>query len=112
MEDQSKNRRLTINPSRRRFFGNMAGLGMPIDLAQRERDAGERLTGGFAYWGKVTIDSENKIVTHHVEGSPMVPRWVGGDNVRYYEFDGDLLKLSLKNAAGRITATLTWRRLQ
>jgi hypothetical protein len=40
----------------------------------------------------------------------MVPRWVGGDNVRHYEFDGDLLKLSLKTPEGRITATLTWRR--
>ena len=93
-------------------FGNMAGLGMPIDLPERAENAAEPVTGGFAYWGKVTIDSENKIVTHHVEGSPMVPRWVGGDNVRYYEFEGDLLKLSLKNSAGRITATLTWRRLQ
>ena len=94
-------------------FGNMSGLGMPIDLPQKEAASqlgDERVIGGFAYWGRVSIDSENRIVTHHVEGSPMVPRWVGGDNVRHYEFDGDLLKLSLKNPEGRITATLTWRR--
>ncbi len=29
-----------------------------------------------------------------------------------FEFDGDLLKLSLKNAQGRVTGTLTWSRLQ
>lgn len=95
-------------------FGNMSGLGMPIDLPQKEavsRSGDERIIGGFAYWGRVSIDSEKHIVTHHVEGSPMVPRWVGGDNIRYYEFDRDLLKLSLKNPEGRVTATLTWRRL-
>ena len=96
-------------------FGNMSGLGMPIDLPQEEaasQPGGDRVIGGFAYWGQVSIDSKKRIVTHHVEGSPMVPRWVGGDNVRHYEFDRDLLRLSIKNPEGRITATLTWRRLQ
>ena len=91
--------------------GNMSGLGMPSDLPEREREADDRLTGGFAYWGKVTVDDEKKIVVHHVEGSPLMPSWVGGDNVRFYEFEDDLLRLSLKNAEGRTTATLTWRRL-
>jgi len=91
--------------------GNMSGLGMPTGLPEREREAGSRLTGGFAYWGKVTVDDEKKIVIHHVEGSPLMPGWVGGDNIRFYEFEGDLLRLSLKNAEGRTTATLTWRRL-
>ena len=91
--------------------GNMSGLGMPSGLPEREREAGSRLTGGFAYWGKVTVDEVEKIVIHHVEGSPLMPGWVGGDNVRFYEFEGDLLRLSLKNAEGRTTATLTWRRL-
>ena len=90
--------------------GNMSGLGMPSGLPELEREAGDRLTGGFAYWGKVTVDDEKKIVIHHVEGSPLMPGWVGGDNVRFYEFEGDLLRLSLKNAEGRTTATLTWRR--
>ena len=91
--------------------GNMSGLGMPSGLPEREREAGRTLTGGFAYWGKVTVDDEKKIVIHHVEGSPLMPGWVGGDNVRFYEFEGDLLRLSLKNSDGRTTATLTWRRL-
>ena len=91
--------------------GNMSGLGMPSGLPEREREAGSRLTGGFAYWGKVTVDDEKKIVIHHVEGSPLMPGWVGRDNVRFYEFEGDLLRLSLKNSDGRTTATLTWRRL-
>ncbi|NQV68977.1 MAG: lipocalin-like domain-containing protein [Pseudohongiella sp.] len=92
-------------------LGNMAGLGMPRDLPQRNEQSSERVTGGFAYWGRVSYDLENSIVIHHVEGSPMVPQWVGGDNIRYFEFTDEFLKLSLKNAQGRITGTLTWRKL-
>lgn len=91
--------------------GNMAGLGMPQDLPERAAGASERTLGGFAYWGGVSVDVQRGVVIHHVEGSPMVPQWVGGENVRYYEFVGNLLKLSLKDATGRTTATLTWRRL-
>lgn len=93
-------------------FGNMAGMGMPRDLPQRNRGMDERITGGFAYWGKVSYDLERSLVIHHVEGSPMVPEWVGGDNVRHFEFSNGLLKLSLKNDAGRTTATLSWRKLR
>ncbi len=90
--------------------GYMMGLGMPSDLPLQAQGSTERVTGGFAYWGKVSIEPEHGRVIHHVEGSPGAAQWVGQDNVRYYEFDGDLLKLSLKDATGRITATLTWRR--
>jgi len=92
-------------------LGNMAGLGMPRDLPERNQASEERTTGGFAYWGKVSFDLENSIVIHHVKGSPMVPEWVGGDNIRYFEFSDGLLKLSLKNSSGRTTGTLSWRKL-
>lgn len=93
-------------------FGNMAGLGMPGDLPERNAQSSQRVTGGFAYWGTVSFDLENSIVTHHVVGSPMVPEWVGGDNVRYFEFVDGFLKLSVKNSSGRTTGTLTWRKLK
>ena len=41
----------------------------------------------------------------------MVPEWVGGDNIRHFEFSDGLLKLSLKDSSGRKTATLSWRKL-
>jgi len=90
--------------------GNMAGLGMPRDLPQR-LDDGEQSRSGFAYWGGVSVDAEDRRVIHHVQGSPTQPQWVGGDNIRFYEFEGSLLKLSLKDEAGRVSGTLTWRRL-
>ena len=93
-------------------FGNMAGLGMPIDLPSRAEQSSERTIGGFGYWGKVSWDLDNGTVTHHVVGSPMAPQWVGGDNIRYFEFiEDDLLALSIRDAQGRIIGTLTWRRL-
>ena len=93
-------------------FGNMAGLGMPRDLPEKNQAAEERVTGGFDYWGKVSFDLVNSLVIHHVEGSPMVPEWVGGDNIRHFEFTDGLLKLSLKNSSGRTTGTLSWRKLK
>ena len=43
----------------------------------------------------------------------MVPQWVDGENIRYFEFEGeDILKLSLRDNNGRTTATLTWHRLK
>jgi hypothetical protein len=90
--------------------GYMMGLGMPRDLPLEAQGSTERVTGGFAYWGKFTVDAENGRVIHHVEGSPGAAQWVGQDNIRFFEFDGDLLHLSLKDSSGRITATLTWRR--
>lgn len=91
---------------------NMSAIGMPTNLPERGRAAGENVQAGFAYWGSVSWDVPNGIVVHHVEGSPTRSSWPGVDNVRYYEFTDDgLLKLSLKNAEGRTTGTLTWRKV-
>jgi len=91
---------------------NMTAQGMPKDLPARAAESTENVRGGFAYYGDVSWDVENKIVTHHVKGSPSRGSWVGEDNVRHYEWDNGLLKLSIKNPAGRITGTLTWRRFE
>jgi hypothetical protein len=65
-----------------------------------------------AYYGKYTIDPSASKVTHAVEGA-LNPNWVKTDLVRYYEFsaDGRQLMLSLRNAQGRVTGTLTWERM-
>jgi len=95
--------------------GHMSGLGMPKDLPDRtalsSEQSGERTNTGFAYWGDVSFDLDKGIVIHHVKGSPTRPQWVGEDNIRYFEFTDEYLKLSLKDSQGRITGTLTWRKL-
>jgi hypothetical protein len=88
-----------------RIMYDLAGH-MAAQLMRRTR---ERY---IAYYGRVTIDAAAGKVTHHVEGSSLA-NWVGTDLVRYYELsaDGNELKLSLRDAQGRVTGTLTWRRL-
>jgi hypothetical protein len=78
-----------------------------------EAERAAAYSGYLAYYGGYTIDPAAKKVTHHVEGSTN-PNWVKTDLVRYYEFspDGARLMLSLKNAEGRVTGTLTWERIR
>ena len=93
-------------------LGNMSAIGMPNDLPQRAEASGdERTVGGFAYFGRAEIDIAAGTVTHQVIGAPLNPGLVGVGRVRHYEFDGDLLTLSIKNDDGRITGQLIWRRV-
>jgi hypothetical protein len=94
--------------------GNMSAIGMPIDFpARRAADPENTPTSqGFAYFARIELFPEEDRIIHHVIGSPTAAGWVGTGLVRYYEFEGDdVLKLSIRNAEGRTTGTLTWRRL-
>lgn len=91
--------------------GRMSAQLMPEGYEKRTAPANGTVDrrGYTAYYGRFEIDSEAGTVTHHVEGS-INPEWVGRGLVRYYEIDGDTLKLSLRDEDGRTTGTLTWRR--
>lgn len=69
--------------------------------------------GYVAYYGAYDLDAATSKVTHHVEGSTN-PNWPKTDLVRYFEFTdgGNTLKLSIRNAVGRTTGTLTWIRIR
>lgn len=91
--------------------GNMSAIGMSRTFPGRAREAAEPLTrGGFAYFARYELDPEDGRVTHNVYGSPTHPSWVDTGLVRYFEFDEDLLMLSIRDEQGRVTGTLTWRR--
>jgi hypothetical protein len=70
-------------------------------------------TGFLSYYGGYEIDDATAKVTHHVEASTN-PNWPNTDLVRHFEFadGGHTLKLSIRNAAGRTTGTLTWARIR
>jgi hypothetical protein len=91
---------------------NMTAQGMPKDLPARAAASSQNVSGGFAYYGSVSWDVQRQIVTHHVEGSPSRGSWVGEDNVRHYAWENGMLKLSIKDASGRISSTLTWRKYE
>ena len=65
----------------------------------------------LGYYGPFVVDEAKGIVTHIVDGSSNAT-WVGSRQVRYYEFskDNQQLTLSVKNAEGRVTGTLVWRK--
>jgi hypothetical protein len=97
--------------------GNMAAQLMrvnrkPLSQPATEAERAAAYSGYVAYYGKVTLDPSQSKVTHHVEGSTN-PNWPKTDLVRYYEFspDGKRLMLSIRNAQGRVTGTLTWERV-
>ena len=65
----------------------------------------------LGYYGPFVVDEAKGTVTHIVDGSSN-PSWVGSRQVRYYELtpDGQQLTLSVRNAEGRVTGTLVWKR--
>ena len=98
--------------------GNMAAQLMRngrarLSAPSTETERAAAYTGFLAYYGRYEIDRAAGRVTHKVEGSTN-PNWVSTELVRYYAFaDNDTrLMLSLKNAEGRVTGTLTWERLK
>lgn len=94
--------------------GNMSAIGMPIDFpARRAADPESPSSQGFAYFATIELFPDEDRIVHNVVGSPTAAGWPGTGLVRYYEFEGDdILRLSIRNAEGRVTGTLTWRRLQ
>lgn len=84
---------------------------LPASPSDAQRAAA--YTGYVAYYGAYDIDAATSKVTHHVEGSTN-PNWPKTDLVRYFDFTdgGNTLKLSIRNAAGRTTGTLTWTRIR
>ncbi len=50
------------------------------------------VTGYIAYFGTYSVDSEAATISHHVQGA-LIPQWVGGTQVRHYEFAGGRLAL-------------------
>ena len=65
----------------------------------------------LGYYGPFVVEEAKGIVTHIVDGSSNA-NWVGSRQVRYYELSSDnsQLTLSLRDAAGRTTQSLVWKR--
>ena len=66
-----------------------------------------------AYYGTYSVDEDQGVVTHHVEGS-LLPNWVGGDQHRGFKIVGDRLTLSPppREVDGQQqVASLVWERV-
>ena len=95
-----------MRPDRPRFASDEQGTGTPDEMRQA-------FVGCVAYFGKCEIDDEARTLVTHVEGS-MFPNWIGGDQVRTYEFRGERLVLMPppRDVGGQtVTSELAWERL-
>ena len=97
--------------------GNMAAQLMrngrkPLSTPPTEAERAAAYSSFLSYYGRYKVDPASNRVSHHVEGSTN-PNWLNTVLTRYYVFspDGRRLMLSLKDAPGRVTGTLTWERL-
>ena len=69
--------------------------------------------GYVAYYGSYTVDEEQGLMIHQVEGS-FFPNWIGERQVRKFEFTSDgrlqLSTLPIKGARADLTVVLLWER--
>lgn len=70
------------------------------------------LEGYLAYFGTFTINEERQSVTHHIQGS-LLPNWVGVDQERFFEVNGNQLTLrtpSLMIGGQEAIGQIVWER--
>jgi hypothetical protein len=107
MYDASGNMAAQIGDMRRANFKSLDRLqGKPEELKTA-------FEGYVAYFGTYTVDEEKKTVAHHVKSS-FFPNWVGGDQVRFYKFEGNHLILrtpSIPFGGKNVVAVLVWERI-
>ncbi len=101
--------------------GNMAiqimNRGRPkFAVADRLGGTPEQIQAAFrgylAYFGTYTVGEEKHTVTHHLEGA-LLPNWVGVDQVRFFELDGNRLTLRtppLMIGGAEATGYLVWEK--
>jgi hypothetical protein len=90
-------------------YGNLV-----IRAALTDVPAGEQ-ANLLRYEGRAVIDAPNRqLILQGLQGQggEALPASVAANNVRFYEFAGDVLKLTAKDGEGRPTATITWKKSQ
>ena len=93
-----------MNPNRPRFASGDL-------LLTSEAEVRAAFDGYAAYYGSYSVDQSKGIIVHHVEAA-LMPNWVGTDQVRHFEFQGN--RLTLKGPlvrGGQEEVSLVWERL-
>jgi hypothetical protein len=67
-------------------------------------EAAEAWRTYFGYWGSFAVDTEKRVVVHHVQGGSF-SNWIGTEQVRHFRFDeANRLILETQSASGHLTA--------
>ena len=93
-----------MNPDRPKFASDDL-------LRTSEAEVRAAFDGYAAYYGSYTVDQSEGIIVHHVEAAH-IPNWVGTDQVRHFELQGN--RLTLKGdlvRGGQAVVSLVWERL-
>jgi hypothetical protein len=94
-------------------YGNLT-VDARFDEGQEQMDGSIKKL--LSYKGRAVIDVvKSRLVLQdmekRVESGADAPDSMAVENARYYAFEGDLLTLTIKDAAGKTTAKTTWRRV-
>jgi hypothetical protein len=91
---------------RPRFTGN--------DQARGTAEESQAAVGGYiAYFGTYVLHEDGTVV-HHVQGS-LFPNWIGGEQLRFWEFCGERLILRtppITFGGETGTTVLVWERVE
>ena len=91
---------------------NRARFAQDSQLLGTAAEIEEAFQGYIAYFGRCQVDVDNRTITTRVDGS-LFPNWVGGEQLRFFDFQGDHLVLTTPPIAvgdDQITGVLTWSR--
>ena len=99
------------------FSGQLMRVGRPkFEIADQMQGTAEEIfasyKGSISYFGTYTVDNENKIILHEVEGS-IFPNMEGTIQRRFFELSENHLQLSTPpfNVGGeRVTGIILWER--
>ena len=94
-------------------YGNIGITGRLLDTDQPQTS----ISGMLAYTGRAVIDPpKSRIVLMDVQSklpsSEAIPAEVSPDKVRFYTIQGNMLTLTVKDAAGATTGRTTWHKVQ
>ena len=106
---------ISINDGKGRFSAQIMRRDRPRFEGTPTYEQLQAAYGGYiAYFGATEVDEEKGVRINHVEGS-LNPNWVGGDQIRFYELEGDRLTFKtppMKFSDIEVTAVLVWERVR
>lgn len=94
-------------------YGNLGITGRLLDTDQPQTS----VSGLLAYTGRAVIDPpKSRLVLMDVQSKlpsgEAIPSEVSADKVRFYVIEGNVLTLTVKDAAGATTGRTTWHKIQ
>lgn len=116
---------LGTTPKGSLFYDDRGHMSAQLMDAQRPRFTAADRAGGTdaemraaiagydAYYGRYTLEVQQGIIIHHVEGA-LFPNLIGSDQVRHFRLHGDRLTITtppMLVAGEEFTAILVWERM-